>query len=178
MSLLECWPSCDSVSVPEIHLSLLDSLSILSQDTPVAGGCQMVWQLLGQAEKWIIIYTSWNLILKALMVLGLVIDCCPAPALCDGTHMWSKYLFPLIDSTIQQQVAVYVCHATAVPYTLSKECSHTCRAEESLRTSPLRWHYFIPHHIRKSYIPPLGVGWGWELHKRNIRTDGELGRGW
>lgn len=58
MSLLERWPSCDSVSVPEIHLSLLDSLRLLSQDSLVAGGHQMVLQLLGQAEKWIIIYTS------------------------------------------------------------------------------------------------------------------------
>ena len=39
MSLLE--GSCDPGPVPGIRLSLLDSLSWLSQDTPVAGGRQM-----------------------------------------------------------------------------------------------------------------------------------------
>lgn len=38
MSLLEHRPGCDPVSIPEICLSLLDSLSFPSQDTQVAGG--------------------------------------------------------------------------------------------------------------------------------------------
>lgn len=102
MSLLERRPSCDPASVPEIRLSRLDSLSSPSQDTPEAGGRQMVRQLLGPTEKWIIIYTSGNLILKALTVLGSVTDCWPAaPDVCDGKRRW-RNSFPLVDSTTQR----------------------------------------------------------------------------